>query len=376
MPKGMSGSVNNSIKKEVTGLLRLAEEHTAPSGKRDLYEKVSDFFELHHQDLSAIERDLMADILRSLTHNVEMELRIRLAERLARNPAAPVELIVLLANDTIDVAHPVLLESKVLQDDELIKIIRGQTLSHQISVAARRELSESVSHEIIKTGHERAIIALLANQSARIANNTIEKLVEQSRTVETFQRPLLQRHDLPKAMALKMYDWVSDALKQVILQTQTIDKHELDSLLNDTVDGLKEEELARSDINPKEKLVTKLYNAKQLKPSFLMKSLSQGDTELFEYALAKLTNLELNLARQFTYDSGPISLAIVCRAVGIDQSVFMTIYRLTRKARGQTEELDPSILETAYDRFQNTDQRQAQLTLHKWAEEESRQRLF
>ena len=72
----------------------------------------------------------MRDIMRQLTHEVEMSLRIRLAERLvAQKGNAQHDLVVVLANDRIEVAHPMLVASEVLDDEDLIEIVQPSLAS-------------------------------------------------------------------------------------------------------------------------------------------------------------------------------------------------------------------------------------------------------
>ncbi|MHA1569732.1 MAG: DUF2336 domain-containing protein, partial [Alphaproteobacteria bacterium] len=124
-------------------LLDLARNKTL-AAREELVETVSDLFFDDHRILSDHERSLMTDILRQLIHDVEMAVRRKLADRLADQPNAPHELVLTLANDEIEVAHPILLNSEVLHDVELIEIVRHRTLEHQLAIAMRRGVDEPV----------------------------------------------------------------------------------------------------------------------------------------------------------------------------------------------------------------------------------------
>src|SRR5690606_28752200 len=91
------------------------------------------------------ERRLMTEILQQLIHDVEQSVRKALADRLAEEKDAPRELVTILANDEIDVAHKILRDSAVLQDLELIEIIQHRTFEHQLTIAMRNTVSEAVS---------------------------------------------------------------------------------------------------------------------------------------------------------------------------------------------------------------------------------------
>src|SRR4051812_5812834 len=108
---------------ETQKLFDLAHDRSV-AGRKALMATVTDLFFEQGGTLSDRERTLMTEILRQLIHDVEMCVRRALAERLARQPAAPRELVTALANDQIEVAHPILLHSEVLQDIELIEIVQ------------------------------------------------------------------------------------------------------------------------------------------------------------------------------------------------------------------------------------------------------------
>ena len=151
--------------------------------------------------------------MRQLIHDVEVSVRRALAERLSEQPLAPHELVIALANDEIEVAHPLLVNSDVLQDLELIEIIRNRTLEHQLAIGIRKSVSEEVTDALIATDSVDVIKTLLENHHAKISQRTMEYLVEQSQRVDTYQNPLLRRPDLDTTLAKRMYWWVSAALR-------------------------------------------------------------------------------------------------------------------------------------------------------------------
>jgi len=87
------------------------------------------------------------------------------------------------------------------------------------------------------------------------------------------------------------------------------------------------------------KLIEKLAASGQLRASFLLRVLNQGQIDLFDAGLAKLLGLALTDLQDRFYQGGPKTVALACRAVGIDRCVFQTIYSLSRKAHGIDEPL-------------------------------------
>jgi uncharacterized protein (DUF2336 family) len=313
-------------------LFELARDKTV-AGRRMLVATIGDLFFSQHDVLSDRERSLMTEILRQLIHDVEVSVRRALAERLAEQPLAPHELVVALANDEIEVAHPLLVNSDVLQDLELIEIIRNRTLEHQLAISIRKAVSEEVADALIATDSVDVIKTLLENHNAEISQRTMEYLVEQSQRVDTYQNPLLRRPDLDTTLAKRMYWWVSAALRTYILDRYEVDPGELDETMESTVKALTE---AEGDQRPKAmELAEELAERQEITPPLIVKTLREGEVALFAALFSKFTGIRLQLVQRMLFEPGGEGLAIACKGSGIDKSTFASIYVLTRKARGR-----------------------------------------
>ena len=66
---------------------------------------------------TSVSADLIRDILRRLTRDVEMAIRVALAQRLSEDTTAPHDLILLLVDDTIEVARPLIQHSPLLTEE-------------------------------------------------------------------------------------------------------------------------------------------------------------------------------------------------------------------------------------------------------------------
>ncbi|MEZ5757143.1 MAG: DUF2336 domain-containing protein [Emcibacteraceae bacterium] len=370
----MSDMINTG--EEIQNLIKLAHD-SSKKGRADLFNGITDLIESQYQQISSTEIDLMMDILGRIIRDVEVSLRRKLSLKLADKDDVPVELIILLANDEIEVANPVLIQNTLLTDRELVNIIQRKSRQHQLSIAARKMLSSEVCRELVKTDDDGVIVTMLTNKEARIDNETIELLVEKSKTREVLQSPIIHREDLPKHIAARMYSWVSMSLKQELLEIHSFSAEELETILSESVDELKSEDELRINKGDSEKtLIDKLKKANKLHISFLMKSLRQGNIRLFELAFAEILNIPEAIMYNILYERGPSALAIACCAAKIDKSVFLTMFRLTREAKMMDTELSQPEIEHAYSQFVNTSEQRAKSILHKWVEDSSRNPIF
>ncbi|MGB8363448.1 MAG: DUF2336 domain-containing protein [Rhizomicrobium sp.] len=298
----------------------------------EIYLAIASLYRVQAPVLSDRERTLMREILQRLAHDVEMAIRISLAERLADDPDAPVDLILLLADDMIEVARPVILRSKSLSDQDIVEFLARADVARQTACAERAGIGEPVTGALARSDAEPVLVALVRNATARIAPATFETLVEKSRQIVTLQEPLAQHPDLPAPLANRMCEWVSEALKIYIVQSRKINVADI----GDNLDRAAKAVQSPPSVPPSDsgrKLIEKLAIAGQIKAGFLLRVLQQGQTDLFDLAFAKLLEVELQNFHEVFYRKGARPVALACRAVGIDRCVFPTVYNLSRQFR-------------------------------------------
>lgn len=215
--------------RDLNDMARLAQLAVNPqgTGREEIYLAVATLYRTQSALLSERERGLMRDILNRLNGHVDAAVRMSLAGKLANDPQAPIDLILILCGGDIEAVRPSILRSHRLTDQDLDRLIAE-------------------------------------------ANDT------------------------------------------------SADIH--------TPHG--------GNFSAERKLVEKLAAAGQLRAGFLLRVLSQGKLDLFEVGFARLLNLDIPDLRRVLYDQGPRSVALACRAAGIDRCVFSTIFDLSRKGRG------------------------------------------
>lgn len=334
---------------ELQNLLNLALNRSM-EGRSALTACIGDLFSDSEEVLTERERALMWDIMNKLIHDCEMEVRRSLSERIARRTDAPRDLIIALANDTIDVARPILIESSVLRDEELIEIIRHRTQQHQLSIAMRRSLSEDLSDALVETGDIDVIKTLIENQNAALSEATMEYLAEESRRVDTYQEPLVKRKDLNPELAERMYMWVSAALRSHILENFEVHPTLLDDDLETIVHSIAANNSqgdSKAAANPSTVLARRLAEQKKITPEFLIQTLRQGEIPLFEALFQEVSGIEPPKLQRVLYESGGEGLAIACRALEMLKPNFATIFLLSRKGRPGNHVVDPKELSRA-----------------------------
>ena len=332
-------------------LIGLARDKSV-EGRTRLVQIVGDLFFDTDTVLRDAERNIMSDILRQLIHDVDMKVRQQLAERMASEINAPRDLISALANDQIEVIHPILTQSTIRQDIELIEIVEHRTFGHQLAIAIHESVSEVVSEALIGTGNVDVIKTLLENENADISGKAMEYLVEQSEKIDDIQVPLINRSDLGPDLAKRMYWWVSAALRKSIVEHFDIDSVELDKSIERAVKDLMGKPISKAEnADNIDGMIKSLIGASKVTSSLMIQTLRQGEIALFEEMLSGLSNLNNKLVRRFVFEPVGGALAILCRSLQIMKPDFALIFLLSRSARPGDKIVDPSELTRALDLY-------------------------
>lgn len=314
-------------------LLRLARGNTEAS-RAMLAREVSGLFEQKGKMLNDRERFLMFDILHRIVREVEISIRQAISSQLSQAADAPRNLIKLLANDEIEVAFPILSQSTVLGDDDLIEIIHQRAMEHQLAISIRESVSYEVSDALAMTNDQRVIRKLLENKNSNISKKTMEYLVEQSERVDSFQEPILRRKELEPEMAKRMFFWVSAALRHYILDNVNLGKTDIDALIDQAVHkGIMDAAEADRRRPKSRELAETLEREGMANPETLLKILKEGEIKLFFDMFAQLTGLSATLIARLVFEAAGDNLAIACKAIGVCRNDFKSIFALSRKGK-------------------------------------------
>lgn len=274
--------------------------------------------------LSDAEREIAEDIIRMMVRDAEVRVREALARTLNDAPDLPGEVAAALARDGRDaVALPVIRNSPVLSDDDLIEIVRTQTLPRQVAVASRRSVSEPVSDAVAEHGHVDAVVALVSNEGAAIAEATYGKIVDRHGGTERLHSPLVRRRSLPVAIAEKILTRVSEELQDYLIAQQGLPEEGARALIRKsreraTVD-LAVGEGAAGEV---ERLVRQLHDNGRLTPSIVLRALCGGDLAFFEAALSVLAGIPVRNATVLVRDEGELGLRALYDRAGLPMPLY------------------------------------------------------
>ena len=312
------------------------------------------------------EWELISQIYELIVKDVEMTVRAKFAEELARRHDAPRDLIVLLSNDDIEIARPVLTRSAVLLEEDLINIVYNTTTDHRSAVAIRARLPETVSAAIVDTGDVKALTTLLRNHTADIAEESFIKVASLCASTTDLHEPLVNRQDTPWTAVEKVVSLVSDALLDSISARWSVPMDQLNDIAAKARDASLQEMSAKrrahappqaqpDDVQPE-------GPSGRLEQQIIT-ALRDGDVTTAQRLVEHWSQLPGAAVRTILLEDDPSLLATLYKAKGADP---LTFSRTIAVLKGQDFELDRDRFKEVLSLYRDLDSRQALKTVMHW----------
>lgn len=161
--------------------------------------QVTDLFLAGASSYSVAQVDLFDSVIFRLAEKIETKARAELANRLAPVENAPPTTVHRLARDeSIEVAGPILTQSKRLTDEDLLEIATGTRQDRLLAISKRAMLSENISDVLLTHGDRDVVLSVTQNEGARFSNIGYGKLVDKSIDDEVLAICVGMRKDIPR----------------------------------------------------------------------------------------------------------------------------------------------------------------------------------
>ena len=232
--------------------------------------------------------------------------------------------VIWLASDEFVVAYPILVSSELLEDEDLVRIVREKAREHRLAVTKRLWLSPDVSNALVRTGDTTVVVSLLRNDNAEIYPETFESLVRDCRDTPEYREPMAHREDLSPDIAAKLYVWVGDVLRGHIVEHFELEASVIEDAISETLsETLNEYARLTNAKGGGSDLPDRSQDSRASK--LLLSFLQSGVSNRFEQHFGKLTALSPSAVKRALYHAGVEGLAIACKGAGFGQDIFAEI---------------------------------------------------
>lgn len=309
-------------------LIDLAREPSSEKRRELLREVTEQFFGAG--PANAVQSELYGVIMEQLTREMEEAVRAEMSLRFSLIRNAPRQLVRSLAMDVEAVAVPVLKSSPVLEEIDLLDVVRTLGQGHLRAVSQRATVSEAVSDVIVERGDDQTLEVLVTNDGAQLSRQASEAVVDRAQANPALHAAVVNRQALPADLLNEMYFVVETRLRDQILErNRLMDPAKLDAALHAGRDRVAQADGSLPDDYDKAlALVNELHVSKGLTPEVLVRFLRSENRTEYLLSLARLSDIDFHTARRIV-DAGQLdALAVVCKAADLDRPVFLT-YAMT-----------------------------------------------
>jgi uncharacterized protein (DUF2336 family) len=271
--------------------------------------------------LTGAELSLARDIVRILARDVETTVRASLSNGLRHARDLPHDVALKLAQDIDEIALPMLADSLVLTDDDLAEIVRQGAPGKQEAIAGRADVTEAVSDALIAHAAEPAVARLMANDSAAIADDSLDRAATRFAGSDAVKQAMVLRPSLPAAVADRLVTMVSGEW-----QAQLVKRHALPpAAAADIVLASREQAILHLSAGASDAalsaMIGQMHRNGRLTPTLILRALCTGDIAFFEAAMAVRGDVKLANAQLLIHDPSRQGLAALYRKAELPESL-------------------------------------------------------
>jgi uncharacterized protein (DUF2336 family) len=273
-------------------------------------------------DLTPDDRAAAEGALLMLLDDPSALVRQAMAEAFARSAEAPAAIVRALSLDQPSVALPILEHSPLLIDADLVDIVATGNCEMQCAIARRIKVPPPVCAAIAEVGSAAAALELIENPYAELAPFSWDRIVERHGHLAAIRESLLMLDDLPAATRAALVAKLSETLAQFVVAKNWLTADRAGRLTNEARDRSAITIAARSRGEDICGLVRHLRATGQLTAGLILRALLSGHLELFEAALAELSDLPIARVSALLHDRGGASLLAILKRAGLPESTF------------------------------------------------------
>ncbi len=307
-------------------LLDLAKE-TSSEKRRELLRQVTDVFLSDGSARTESEAAVFDEIVGAVAADLESQVRVELARKVAESSAPLGRTARRLAMDVIEVARPVIEKSRALTERDILDLIDQKSQDHMMAVTKRPDIGERVSSALVERGEDRVVVSLLENAAARMNRATYERVADRAQNNSVLHAPFVKNQHVPLDLLNTVYLQVGNGLRREIMRKfHGVSPAELEAALETSRNTLSAAYGAvPSDFQLATEYVAGLEKKGAIKPPVLVQFLREGRRTAFLISFAKMVGIDFDLTQRLIEGQDVDALAMLCRGAGFDRALFVTL---------------------------------------------------
>jgi Uncharacterised protein conserved in bacteria (DUF2336) len=314
--------------------------------------RVTDLFLNDADRLNEEQITVFDDVLCLLIRKIEGGALIELSKRLAPIDTSPIEVIRRLARDeAIEVAGPVLAQSRRLSTSDLVEIAATKGQAHMLAISGRAQLDESVTDVLLSRADDEVTFKLATNSGARFSQTGYGVLVKDAGANDRLAETVGLRFDIPPQFLHELLQRATEAVQARILSLAPPETRDvIQGVITDIAKTVAKTAVARRDFTNAELLIDSMERCGQLNERALLEFAIQRKYEEMTVALARLSSTSLKIISGLMTGLRNDAPLVPCKAADLKWPTVEAVLR----NRHSGHKIADQIIETArndYDRL-------------------------
>ena len=190
----------SDTRSQITDLVaKLSAKSEAQSAA--ILQRLTDLFLDKHETFCDEHIAVFDDIIGALLERAPDEVLVELSAELASIDNPPKNVVAYLAqHENAFVAAPLLENSNLLSDEILAEVAETKSEKHRAAIAARKQLSETVTDMLVQRAHAAVAYKMTINPQARFSELGFVRLINHAKTDRDLAEALAARTDIPSEL--------------------------------------------------------------------------------------------------------------------------------------------------------------------------------
>lgn len=306
-------------------LIELANGST-PEKRHQLVDHVTDLFITGADSYQTEEITLFNTLLENMLPVMEAEQKQKVSEQLAPIPSTSHNLAVSLAGEQIDIARPMLTESDVLQNEDILKLAKTMSQGHLLAISQRKHLESNVTDVLLERGEQPVKRSVAANKGAEISDWGSRILVKLAESDEQIRDSMMERADITEAELEKLINQMPDKQQEAVRALRKQNEDLINELFQKASRAVTATKLERKATRIDAKVMLKDIRSGDMA---LGKAVTQMalSNNLFDicFLLAEVSGLEQKYVTNVMVRYDATGVAFLCKALGLTEAEYAAL---------------------------------------------------
>jgi len=325
-------------------------------GRRsEMLRHVTDLFVIGSPQCSDEDVALFDSVFTRLAAEIEMSARALLAARLAPIAnAPPITIRALALDDEIEVAGPVLLQSKRLDDATLVEAASSKGQEHLLAISQRPSLSEAVTDVLVVRGDQMVVLSAAQNPGASFSETGYTTLVRRADGNERLAMCVGSRPEIPLRHFLMLLDKASISVRAKLEAAHPQVKRDVKQAVEEATARLKNDVLEKiRDHAAAVAFAEALHRVGQLDDERLRGFAQAGRYAETVAALAVMSKLSLSFVEQAMMQPRAEMIIVIAKSLALSWPTAKAVLALrARHCVGDSHAIEESM--ASFERLKAT----------------------